>query len=215
MIVMLMKDFLENGFDKYMERCNQYKLAETREILSQFYEIGQMIIQIPKLKEDIQKFDKNMIMIEENIENSFKLNRIAGGLKECLNEIYRRNESSRKMNNLVGSVKHILSNDRELELIKRQSFRLSYGDIILPSLMPSFVDAEKDSNIPNFNLNDYPIEFPELEETKSLSDEFDLVLLGDPKEKIKQLERDNTILNDRIKILLQMVKDIEKEKKSY
>jgi len=152
-------------------------------------------------------------VIEENTENSFKLNRIAGGLKECLNEIYRRNESSRKLNNLVSQVRNILSNDRELEIIKRQSFRLSYGDIIIPSLMPSLVDVEKESNIPSYTLNDFPIEFSTLEETKSLSDEFDIVLIGDPKEKIKQLERDNSILNDRMKILLQIVKDIEKEKK--
>jgi len=129
----------------------------------------------------------------------------AQGYEECLKEIARRKNHSKKVQEFILQTNDNLIKQREIEISKRLSFRRSFGDSIIPKLMPFLMKSEEEEEkslpLSTININTFDNDLPDVE-VENIEDEFSLVVVDNPTERVKTLEKENAFLNDRLSLLL-------------
>jgi len=145
-----------------------------------------------------------LISLEDTINYSLKITKYAQGYEECLKEIARRKNHSNKVIESVYSTNETLSKQREIEISKRLSFRRSFGDSIIPKLMPFLMKSEEEEKslpLSTFSISPFDIDLPDVE-VENLEDEFSFVVIEDPTERVKNLEKENAFLSERLSLLV-------------
>jgi len=94
---------------------------------------------------------------------------------------------------------------REVEISKRISFRKSYGDSIIPKLMPFLMKSEEEEEktlpITTFNFTLMDNDLPDVK-VENLEDEFSFIEIEDPNERLISLEEENAFLTERLSLLI-------------
>jgi len=190
--------------DNYLINCSQAKVGETQSMMRNLRDMGRVLMDFEECRKIIDELQEKLISLEETIIYSLKITKYAQGYEECLKEIARRKNHSNKVIEFVNNTNETLSKQREMEISKRLSFRRSFGDSIIPKLMPFLVKSEEEEKslpLSTFNLSPFDNDLPDVE-VENVEDEFSFVVIEDPSEKVKNLEKENAFLSERLSLLV-------------
>jgi len=166
--------------------------------------MGRAIIDIRECRNFTDELQAKLISLEEIVDYSLRITKYAQGYEECLREIARRKNHSNKMIDFVNKTNDTLAKQREIEISKRISFKRSFGDSIIPKLMPFLMKSEEEEErslpLSTFNLSPFDNDLPNVE-VDNVEDEFSFVVMEDP-ERVKNLEKENAFLSERLSLLL-------------
>jgi len=194
----------EQATEEYFRIVREAKVIETSNMMKNLSTIGKIIKDIQECRKGMEVLQTKLLSLEETINFSLKITKYAQGYEECLKEIARRKNHSNKVKDFIQKTNDTLKNQREIEISKRLSFRRSYGDSIIPKLMPFLMKSEEEESslpISTFNITSFDNDLPDVE-IENVEDEFSFVVLEDPTERVKSLEKENAFLNERLSLLI-------------
>jgi len=191
--------------DEYNRDCCDAKVIETQNMMKNLFSMGKVIISIQEFLSAIDTLQSKLLSLEETIQLSLKITKYAQGYEECLKEIARRKNHSNKMRDYIQKTNETFERRREVEISKRISFRKSYGDSIIPKLMPFLMKSEEEEEktlpITTFNFTLMDNDLPDVK-VENLEDEFSFIEIEDPNERLISLEEENAFLTERLSLLI-------------
>jgi len=196
---------MEFSFALEILDASEAKVIETQNMMKNLFSMGKVIISIQEFLSAIDTLQSKLLSLEETIQLSLKITKYAQGYEECLKEIARRKNHSNKMRDYIQKTNETFERRREVEISKRISFRKSYGDSIIPKLMPFLMKSEEEEEktlpITTFNFTLMDNDLPDVK-VENLEDEFSFIEIEDPNERLISLEEENAFLTERLSLLI-------------